>query len=55
MTGAGPGRPDAGPGILETSLVFGLSALLALVVVAFLGGPLADAIGLLVDAAHGGR
>jgi hypothetical protein len=53
MTDAGPGRPDPGPGILETSLVLGLSALLALVVVGFFGGPLADAIGLLVDAAHG--
>lgn len=53
MTGAGPDRAEAGPGILETSLVFALSALLALVVVAFLGGPLADVIGVLVDAAHG--
>ncbi len=44
---------DAGPGILETTLVFGLAALLTLVIVGFLGGPLADVIGVFVDAAHG--
>lgn len=55
---AHPGdRPggDPEPGILETSLVLGLSVLLALVIVLFFGGLLAEAIGLLVDAAHGGR
>jgi hypothetical protein len=49
-------RDDAenGPGILETSLVIGLAILLALIIVVFFGGALADAIGVLVDAAHGG-
>jgi hypothetical protein len=45
---------ETGPGILETSLVLGLSILLAAVIVVFFGGALADAIGMLVDAAHGG-
>jgi hypothetical protein len=51
------GRDGAenGPGILETSLVIGLAVLLALIIVVFFGGVLADAIGVLVDAAHGGR
>jgi hypothetical protein len=52
------GRPDgteSGPGILETSLVLGLSILLAAVIVVFFGGTLADLIGVLVDAAHGGQ
>ena len=46
---------DTGPGILETSLVLGLAVLLALVIIVFFGGILADAIGVLVDAAHRGR
>ena len=46
---------EAGPGILETSLILGLSALLALAIVNLAGGTLADTIGFLVDAAHGGR
>lgn len=46
---------DTGPGILETSIVLGASLLLATVVVAFLSGPLAQVVGLLVDLAHGGR
>lgn len=46
---------ETGPGILETALVLGLAALLALAILAFLGGPLAGVIGLLTDAAHGGR
>ena len=46
---------DTGPGILETSLILGLSVLLALTIVVFFGGALADVIGVLVDAAHGGR
>jgi hypothetical protein len=50
---AGTGEP--GPGILETSIVLGGSLLLALAIVFFFGGALADAIALLVDAAHGGR
>ena len=50
-TGAG----DGGPGILETSLVLGLAALLAAAVVAFFGGTLADAVGALVNVAHGGH
>ena len=45
---------EPGPGILETSLVIGLALLLATVIVVFFGGALADAIGVLVDAAHGG-
>jgi hypothetical protein len=51
----GTARGDAGPGVLETSIVFGLAALLTIVIVGFLGGPLADVIGVFVDAAHGGR
>jgi len=46
---------DTGPGILETSLILGLAVLLAFAIVNLAGGPLADAIGFLVDAAHGGR
>ncbi len=52
----GPRQPaEAGPGILETTIVVGGAILLALLVVVFLGGPLADVIGVLMDAAHGGR
>jgi hypothetical protein len=32
-----PDAPDAGPGILETSLVLGLAVVLAAVIVAFFG------------------
>ncbi len=46
---------EAGPGILETSLVLGMAVLLAAVILVFFGGALADVIGVLVDAAHGGR
>lgn len=46
---------ENGPGILETAIVLGGAALLALAIIVFLGGQLADVIGLLVDAAHGGR
>ncbi len=46
---------DNGPGILETSLVLGLAVLIAAIIVVFFGGALADAIGVLVDAAHGSR
>jgi len=46
---------DTGPGILETFLVLGLAVLLAGAIVVLLGGALADAIGVLVDVAHGGR
>jgi hypothetical protein len=46
---------ETGPGILETSLVLGLAILLAAAIVVFFGGTLADAIGVLVDAAHGSR
>jgi hypothetical protein len=35
--------------------VLGLAGLLALLIVMFFGGTLADAIGVLVNAAHGGR
>ena len=54
MTGRrAPG--DTGPGILETSIVIGASLLLAGVIVLFFGGQLGQLVGLLVDAAHGGR
>jgi hypothetical protein len=46
---------DGGPGILETTIVLGGSILLALLIIGFFGGALADAIGVIVDAAHGGR
>jgi hypothetical protein len=49
------GSAESGPGILETSLVLGGALLLALVIIFFFGGALADIIGVLVDAAHGGR
>ena len=45
---------ETDPGILETTIVLGLAILLAIVIIAFFGGVLADAIGVLVDAAHGG-
>ena len=45
---------ETGPGILETTIVLGLAIVLAIVIVVFFGGVLADAIGVLVDAAHGG-
>jgi hypothetical protein len=46
---------EAGPGILETAIVLGGAVLVALAIVVFFGGALADAIGALMDAAHGGR
>jgi len=46
---------EAGPGILETTIVIGLAILLALAIIVFFGGALAETIGVLVDAAHGGR
>jgi hypothetical protein len=45
---------ETGPGILETSLILGLAVLLAALIVAFFGGAVADIVGLLMDAAHGG-
>jgi hypothetical protein len=45
----------AEPGIIETSLVLGLAFLLAVGILVFFGGPVADIIGLVVDAAHQGR
>jgi hypothetical protein len=52
----GPGkRAETGPGILETAIVLGAAVLFALAIVVFLGGPLAEIIGALMDAAHGGR
>jgi len=53
-----PDRREAtepGPGILETTIVIGLAILLALAIIVFFGGALAETIGVLVDAAHGGR
>ncbi len=60
MTPSGDGRDrheaaEPGPGILETTIVIGLAILLALAIIVFFGGALAEAIGVLVDAAHGGR
>lgn len=52
---SGRSGAEGGPGILETTIVLGGSILLALLIIGFFGGALADAIGLLVDAAHGGR
>jgi hypothetical protein len=52
---SGHAGAEGGPGILETSIVLGGSILLALVIIWFFGGVLAEAIGMLVDAAHGGR
>jgi hypothetical protein len=49
------GRAENGPGILETSIVLGGAVLLALVIIFLFGGQLANIIGVLVDAAHGGR
>jgi hypothetical protein len=46
---------DTGPGILETSIVLGLAVALAAAIVVFFGGQLAQLVGVLVDAAHGGR
>jgi hypothetical protein len=46
---------DTGPGIVETSIVMGLAVVLALVIVIFFGGQLAQVVGALVDVAHGGR
>jgi hypothetical protein len=44
---------DTGPGIIETTLVLGLAVLLAVVIVAVFGSPLAHMMGSLVDLAHG--
>ena len=49
------GAAENGPGILETSIVLGGALLLALAIIYLFGGQLADIIGVLVDAAHGGR
>jgi hypothetical protein len=46
---------DPGPGVLETSLILGVAIALAAVILAFFGGPLADLVAILVDAAHGGH
>jgi hypothetical protein len=54
-SGYRPRRPDTGPGIIETSLVIGLAGLLAVAILVFFGGSVADLIGQVVDAAHGGR
>ena len=49
------GTGEPGPGILETSLVLGLAVILAVAILVFFGGPLANLMGIVVDAAHGGR
>ena len=46
---------ETGPGILETTIVIGLAILLAVAIIVFFGGALAETIGVLVDAAHGAR
>ena len=46
---------DTGPGILETTIVLVGAIILGLGIIVFFGGALAETIGLLVDAAHGGR
>ena len=51
----GHGTGEPGPGILETSLVLGLAVILAVAILVFFGGPLANLMGIVVDAAHGGR
>ena len=48
------GTGEPGPGILETSLVLGLAAVLAAAILLFFGGPFADLMGVVVDAAHAG-
>ena len=53
MSEAGEGG-EAGPGILETGIVIGGAVLLAAAIVLFFGGALADAVGVLMDLAHGG-
>jgi hypothetical protein len=53
VSDAGEGG-EAGPGILETGFVLGGSILLAAAIVFFFGGALADAVGVLMDLAHGG-
>jgi len=53
MSAGNGARTDPGPGIIETTVVFGLSAVLAAVILLAFGGQLADVIGLVVDAAHG--
>ncbi|MFL5756427.1 MAG: hypothetical protein ACJ77N_09025 [Chloroflexota bacterium] len=45
------GRGDTGPGILETSIVLGLSVVLAVAILVVLAGPLADAIDFVVGLA----
>ena len=52
---SGRSGAETGPGMLETTIVLGGAILLALLIIAFFGGPLADVIGTLVDAAHGSR
>lgn len=55
MSDAGDGGREAGPGILETGIVLVGAVALAGAIVLFFGGALADAVGVLMDLAHGGR
>ena len=55
MSDVGEGAGEAGPGILETGIVLLGAILLAAAIVFFFGGALADAVGVLMDLAHGGR
>ena len=48
------GTGEPGPGILKTSLVLKLAAMLAGAILLFFGGPFADLMGVVVDAAHAG-
>jgi hypothetical protein len=52
---SGRAGAEGGPGILETTIVIGGAVLLALLIIGFFGGALAEAIGMVVDAAHGGQ
>ena len=54
MREAGDGCGEAGPGILETAIVLLGAIVLAAAIVLFFGGALADAVGVLMDLAHGG-
>ena len=55
MSEAGEGGGEAGPGILETGIVLVGAIVLAAAIVLFFGGALADAVGVLMDLAHGGQ
>ena len=47
-------RRETGPGALETAIILALALLIAAVILLFFEGWLADLVGALVNAAHGG-